>query len=299
MSAKTGKRSRLRFWALTAAVVVGAGGACAYVVTRDQKAAAQASEAPAPRESALANSANHGVVTTPAAPASPSTKAAPSSVLPFNAKLSSKDIPVAGGGVRTGGCSGSLVAPDWVVSAGHCFHDLNNNRVEGAPPYHVTVAIGKLKDSDAGGYVANVVDVKQSPINDLALVRLDTAITDITPLKVSARKPAVGQKLQFAGWGSLSAKVIVQSDHLKRGQFRVAKVTSTVLEAESLVPRTVENSPCPDDSGGPFFTTDDDRTGTLVAIVNDGPSCPQPGRETIARVDVVASWIAQQTGIKS
>jgi secreted trypsin-like serine protease len=56
----------------------------------------------------------------------------------------------------------------------------------------------------------------------------------------------------------------------------------------------VENSPCPDDSGGPFFVSTDDRTGTLVAIVNNGPSCPQAGLEVVARLDVVADWIRQQ-----
>jgi hypothetical protein len=33
-----------------------------------------------------------------------------------------------------------------------------------------------------------------------------------------------------------------------------------------------------------------------VAIVNTGPPCPQPGPETIARVDVVADWIRRQIG---
>src|SRR2546421_349295 len=36
---------------------------------------------------------------------------APSPVLPFNAKLTAQDIPVAGGGVRSGGCSGALIDP--------------------------------------------------------------------------------------------------------------------------------------------------------------------------------------------
>lgn len=218
-----------------------------------------------------------------------------SAILPFNAKLTSSDIPVPGGGVRSGGCSGSLIAREWVVTAGHCFHDTKDNRIGGPPPYHMTVTVGKLKDSDPGGETAPVVDVRQSPVNDLAVVRLASPVDGITPLTIADTKPKVGQRLHFAGWGSLSAKAVAPSDHLKRGEFTVAKIGQTTVEASPVVARTVENSPCPDDSGAPFYAGDD-KTGTLVAIVNTGPSCPQPGREVLARVDVVADWIRQQIG---
>ncbi|WP_273944269.1 S1 family peptidase [Kutzneria chonburiensis] len=233
------------------------------------------------------------VVTVPSTTTT-TTKPGPSAVLPFNAKLTSQDIPTPGGGLRSGACSGSLIAPEWVVTAGHCFHDVNDTRIGGTPQYHMTVVLGKLKDSDPGGESAQVVDVRQSPVNDLAVVKLDRPITDITPLALANKPPTVGLPLQFAGWGSTSPTVVAPSDHLKRGQFRVAVLHNTVLDAEPTVARTVENSPCPDDSGGPFFVSADNVTGTLVAIVDNGPACPQPGLEVVARVDVVFSWIHQQ-----
>jgi secreted trypsin-like serine protease len=235
----------------------------------------------------------------PAPPATPrvtTTPPAPSPVLPFNAKLVSQDIPVPGGGVRGGACSGALIAPQWVATAGHCFHDLGNKRIGGPPPYTMTVTVGKLKDTDPGGHVAQVVDVRQSPVNDLAVVKLSAPVTGIEPLTVAGAPPAAGTPLQFAGWGSLSATVPGPSDHLKRGRFTVASIGQITLETASVGQRTVENTPCPEDSGAPFFVSDDDRTGTLVAVVNTGPPCPQPGLEIVARVDVVAGWIHEQTG---
>ncbi|QUQ63743.1 esterase [Kutzneria sp. CA-103260] len=158
----------------------------------------------------------------------------------------------------------------------------------------MTVTVGKLKDSDPGGESAQVMDVRQSPVNDLAVVRLDAPITDITPIALADRPPTIGEPLQFAGWGSHSAAGGTPSDHLKRGQFTVAHINAVTLDAAPSVPRTVDNSPCPDDSGGPFFTSADDRTGTLVAIVDNGPACPSPGLEVIARIDAVSPWIHQQ-----
>ncbi|MET0131966.1 MAG: trypsin-like serine protease [Kibdelosporangium sp.] len=281
---------------MAVAAVVGAGGAFAYVANGEIRAETRAGPA---------GPASHGVLVNPDDPASqpPATTAAapapappvPSPILPFNAKLTSQDIPVAGGGVRSGACSGALIAPEWVVTAGHCFRNLNDVRIGGKPPFTMTVTVGKLKDSDPGGHTVQVVDVRQSGVNDLAVVKLSAPIADIVPLTLASKKPTVGQQLQFAGWGSLSATVIAPSDHLKRGQFVVKKIAQSTMEAQPVGPRTVENGPCPQDSGAPFFVSDDERTGLLVAIVNTGPPCPQPGREIIARVDVVSDWIRQQT----
>lgn len=279
-------RSGGRLAALAVGVVVGAGVAFAYVGAGELRAAG----VPEPGRAAAATTGTPVPTTTTPPPPSPSP------VLPFNAKLTSQDIPVPGGGVRSGACSGALIAPEWVATAGHCFHDLDDRRIGGPPPYTVTVTIGKLKDSDPGGHVAQVVDVRQSPLHDFAVVKLSAPVTDVEPLAVAEEPPAVGAPLQFAGWGSLSATVRGPSDHLKRGQFTVASVGQLTLEAASVGERTVENTPCPEDSGAPFFTSDDDRTGTLVAVVNTGPPCPEPGLEIVARVDVVATWIHEQTG---
>ncbi|MGH9059630.1 MAG: trypsin-like serine protease, partial [Acidimicrobiales bacterium] len=245
---KSSGRKPARTGALALAIVVGAGVAGAYVSVQKVEAADAHAET-AGTTGAAGTTVATGAAGQSARPASASTPALPASVAPFNAKLHSDNIPLPGGGVRSGGCSGSLIASDWIITAGHCFHDVAMVRTGGKPDFTMDVTIGKVTNTDPRGHVVQVVDVRQSPVNDLALARLSTPVTDIKPLSLPNRAPKVDDPLSFAGWGSLSAAATVQSDHLKRGRFTVKKVHQYELEIDSVDPRTVENSPCPDDSG--------------------------------------------------
>lgn len=287
------KRRRARQWALAAAITVGATAAFLHTATATGRVPLTAQHK---QENPPAAASEQGARNPSGKPGSQPAKPPPPAPYGFNAKLTSRDIPVSGGGVRTGGCSGALIDPAWVITAGHCFHDIRDNPRSGRPLYHMTVVVGKTKDSDPGGYTRQVTDVRQSPLNDLAVVKLDAPITEVTPLTLDERPVKTGQELEFAGWGSLSPVVIQQSDHLKHGHFAVTRINATTLEAQPLVPRTVENSPCPDDSGSPYFPPGDTAHGPLMAIENSGPDCPQPGTEILARVDIVAGWIHQQIG---
>ncbi|WP_344868661.1 S1 family peptidase [Amycolatopsis ultiminotia] len=284
------QRAGFRLGAVAAAVVVGAGLAGTYVGVQRAE----------PGSVAAAAVVGKGAAAGAGGPAPPqaeteSSSALPVSDTPFSAKLSATDIPEAGGGVRTGGCSGALVATEWIVTAGHCFHDAHGERVSGKPSYHMKVALGKLTDADSRGHVVEVVDTRQSPHSDLALAKLSSPVTDIRPLALPDDAPHVGQRTTFVGWGSLSSKVVVQSDHLKRGDFSVHSVRQYVLDLEPVHERTVENSPCPDDSGSPFFVSNSGKD-VLVAVENFGPDCPSPGLETAARVDSLLPWIHEQLG---
>ena len=283
---------------MAVAVVTGALLAGGYVVVQRPMAVSAATATAASAEPTQGAAAGVGSGTpAPVPPSLTASSPAPASgsTAPFNAKLSSTDIPQPDGGVRTGGCSGALIAAQWVITAGHCFHDLRGTRVGGKPDYHMKVAVGRTTDADTRGHVAEVVDIEQSPVNDLALARLNSPITDIRPLALPKEAPRVGEATMFVGWGSLSSKVIVQSDHLKRGEFLVAAVREHEIDLGPATKRTVENTPCPDDSGAPYFVPGPDGE-VLVAVEDFGPECPGPGLETAARVDTILAWIREKLG---
>jgi hypothetical protein len=153
--------------------------------------------------------------------------------------------------------------------------------------------MGRTDDSEHGGAVRQVVDVRQSTVNDVALAKLDSAVAGIVPIELPTQPPAVGEHLEIAGWGSTSATNVVPSTHLNLGTFTVNAVADTTVQVQGLAP-AADTSACPDDSGAPYFVPFGQQAGRLVSVENNGPDCPHASPETTARVDVISDWIKAQ-----
>jgi len=212
----------------------------------------------------------------------------------FAVKLTMTGIPKPGGGRRNSSCTGALIAPRWVITAGHCFKTAGGTHVSRPVADLTTATAGRTDLTGKAGHKVKVIAVRQSPSTDVALAKLDQPITDITPARLSRKAPKVGAIVRLAGFGrTVDDDPSSLATHLQTGQFKVASLTRGYVGMTGYAPRRT-TSPCAQDSGGPYFTQRGDDAAVLVSVVSHGPSCPHSRVDQAGRIDTIAGWI---TGI--
>ncbi|GLW27545.1 S1 family peptidase [Actinoplanes regularis] len=208
----------------------------------------------------------------------------------FSVKLTMTGIPTASGGKRNSACSGALIAPQWVITAGHCFRDANGVRVEYPVADLTTATVARTDLTGTGGHVLKVVAVRQSATADVSLARLEKPIFDVRPIRLGTRPPELGAILRVTGYGSVTSSNPVPSTRLQTGQLTVLSVGDSVIGLHGYAPQP-DTTPCPYDSGGPYFTERGKVAPILAGVVSNGPSCPHTGTENAARTDNITPWI--------
>jgi secreted trypsin-like serine protease len=214
----------------------------------------------------------------------------------FAVKLTMTGLPVAGGGLRDSSCSGALIAPQWLITAGHCFRNSKGTRVSRPVARLTTATVGRTDLTGTAGHQVKVVAVRQSPTTDVALAKISTPITDVEPVQLSSKPPRVGAIVRLAGYGfTVDDDPSTLASRLQTGQFKVVSVTRTYVGMTGHAPRAT-TSPCSHDSGGPYFTQQGTGAAVLVSVVSHGPSCPHLGADQSGRIDTITGWISGIVG---
>lgn len=186
-------------------------------------------------------------------------------------------------------CAGSLIAPDVVQTAGHCF--INGDVVA------ITVRVNNTSVNETGyDYIREVTTYEVHPEfdevtynNDVAILFLKDPVTEVTPIAVNGDEavPTDGEDLTLLGMGSLDENgtfpEFLQVATVQSVDYAtcVAAWSDTADGAVSIDPvlqlcaAAPGKDACEGDSGGPLFISSGS-SYVLVASVSFGIGCALP-----------------------
>jgi len=222
-------------------------------------------------------------------------------------------------GSRVYFCAGALIAPRWILTAAHCFHNPRGARIGreglqaevganwlGEVPIEAQVAVARI--------VVHPDFDPQSQLNDIALVELVEEAGPLVAEVAAARPgpdPAQGTVLGFGSFyeGRLAANALTRtgapaaqtSDRLRQAVVRIVDPAACAAEmgggADGAIGARIcagagPDATCVGDSGAPLVIEEADRTDRVAGIVSLGSGCANARPVTVyTRVSAYAGWI--------
>jgi hypothetical protein len=214
-------------------------------------------------------------------------------------------------GEQYGVCSGTVVSPNVILTAGHCAENVETGVVR--EPSSYSVVTGNVAWPASPRQVLSVSRVVVYPSFDPTLLTDDAALLILSipttaPSIPLASYPADSGRLEvgtvgiMAGWGNTYFGQEVPTERLRHGATVVQRTSYCennarpfygIYEICAIDPPSYQTSACNGDSGGPLITFNPSEEGDMeLGIVSHGfGECSTEHPTVFTRTDVIAPWV--------
>lgn len=211
-------------------------------------------------------------------------------------------------------CTGTVVSPRVVLTAGHCIEKSEELAANPPSSYRVVTGLADIRQVTS----ANISTVSQAvfyPTFETAKQQTDAGVLVLSapvtapPLRLATAADAAllggGTPLTIAGWGLTAPHAKTGPPDLRAGNLATLSPSackrgtrpfepfySTARQLCALEPNRA-TSGCFGDSGGPAIATGADGLPVEIGIVvSGGPDCSRTLPNIYTRVDAISSWVA-------